>query len=396
MFETADSLATFNSLRTRYLFVVLPETFTNVPDFSITDSTPEFEALCRELGKFEHAAEVEKDQRFNTIAACDSLLTATDWASTWRSLLKESSTIDGLINAASQRLGIAIPSAVENKKKGEGDTGGGQSKASSASKDSKSEEKTKEEEESNVKKEKGADTDAVDAVDNDEEDTINLSSLKCVNALRLPYMTSLLEASPEAKALGLQVVSASLVRRVEIELERALWPMWTDFASEEENHVLINMSTSTKSEMVMVKYPTSAKLSLPFRGRVTCSPSSNKTPRQFLTKMFGISFFVEPALENICVPAWSVKSTTRQDQAYFEQVVTKIKMAMAWDSKQANCRFEPDDGEPDTGKTVNPDLIDFHIIPFRPGDDSDLYKNRVWLNVSWIWLVVDIPIFFFA
>ena len=409
VFQTAENLGKFTAIRARYLCSVLQECFNNVPDFCVKDATPELQSLSESLSKFEYVADLHNDKQFGALATCDALLTAADWATTWNQLLKTSFSLEELVSNALKKFGIptsmASPSTVPGLRLARSVKG-----AATATAIEKPEAEDVQEEsggedghdrplkKQRLLKENGADAKAsADQADKkknaleeedaeeeqEEEEEKQLQSLKCVNRFRLPEL-SILANSPEAEGLQLEFVSASFLRRFELELERVMWLVWTDFSVKEEQSVHIDLAKTNKVEAITVKYPTDLALRMPFRGKITCNPAGAKAPRLFATKAFGINFFVEPPSDNICVPAWGVKTTSRFDLAYFEQVVEKVRFALV---RNKDVQWALEDPKENGGcGAVNPDLVDFHLVPLRPSDDDEkdkdhdrnLCKNSVW------------------
>ena len=411
VFINTDSLAKFISLRTRYLFAVLPECLTNVPDFSVQNVSAHISKLCNLFNKLD--SELQKDRTFVGISACDALLTSTEWASTWHSLLTQVSSVDQLLEAFCKKLGFPAPATSKDlPRKSIGLGGGGGSHPELDAKTTKRKHDGEEGDEERNRNEDGTNEKVTrqqqDAVEEDieeepeegeEYDSVDLSSLQCVNSFRLQSgPQEFLEQSPEAEALRLDRVPASFVRRFELELEKMMWMIWPDFSAHEGSSVILNLAKTSKSEAIMVKYPVDPNLSMPFRGRVTCNPSGVKAPRLFLTKAFGIKFFLEPPQENICVPAWSVKTTARHDLAYFQNIVHKVDVSVV---RRNDVTMKPDeDAEPEEGQKQfcpDPDGLDFHLLPLKPAkaelleSDQDVWMRRrsgLWLSeeVSWLHL----------
>lgn len=92
----------------------------------------------------------------------------------------------------------------------------------------------------------------------------------------------------------------------------------------DESVVLDPLSSSSKDQ-IMVKYPPTSGLSLPFTGYVTSQSSDPKAIH--IGTIFGVKFFLTPSA-NVCVPAWSVKTVTRLDQAFFSYHTDTIKVLL--------------------------------------------------------------------
>ena len=83
MFENAEKLAKFSSLRAKYLCSVLPECFNSAADFSVKDCTPNLLKLCEHFAQCEQIKDFEKDVNFGVLAACDTLMTSVEWPAVW-------------------------------------------------------------------------------------------------------------------------------------------------------------------------------------------------------------------------------------------------------------------------------------------------------------------------
>ena len=380
MFENAENLAKFSSLRAKYLCSVLPECFNSAADFSVKDCTPNLLKLCEHFAQCEQIKDFEKDVNFGVLAACDTLMTSVEWPAVWHYFLTNGSpsTLEEVAGNASRKFSIRLPSkppqvngngnSNSSKDEGEKKTGDGaeaEAKEKAAEAGAPAQEAVQEAEQE------------AEAEEEDDEQLDDFSSLQLVNTYRLPTLDDALDASPEAKALGLSKISGAFLRRFEVELERVMWHIWTDFCEDEETSVSLDLSKTNKTEAIMVKYPTSLGLQLPFRGKVTCNPSGAKAPRHLLTKAFGLNFFVEPPSDNICIPAWSVKTTSRHDLAYFEQIVRKIEIAMLIPQPVPTaCLVNKDSME------VDPDKVVFELIPCvpdpRPDEPNKTFQSPVW------------------
>lgn len=131
--------------------------------------------------------------------------------------------------------------------------------------------------------------------------------------------------SPELKDLGLKDLSVIFVRRFEASLELLLWNVWETLMAKVDEAVVLDPSSSSSKEQIMVKYPTPSDLVLPFTGHVTSQSSDPKAIH--IGTIFGVKFFLTPS-PNVCVPAWSVKTVTRLDQAFFSYHENTIKVLL--------------------------------------------------------------------
>ena len=207
MFENAEKLAKFSSLRAKYLCSVLPECFNSAADFSVKDCTSNLLKLCEHFAQCEQIKDFEKDVNFGVLAGSPS-------------------TLEEVAGNASRKFSIRLPSKPpqvngngnSNSSKAEGEvekkTGDGveaEAKEKAAEAGAPAEEAVQE-----------AEQEAAEAEEEDDEQLDDFSSLQLVNTYRLPTLDDALDASPEAKALGLSKISGAFLRRFEVELERVM------------------------------------------------------------------------------------------------------------------------------------------------------------------------------
>eukprot|EP00435_Cladocopium_sp_Y103_P051674 s1602_g16.t1 len=402
VFLNAQTLDKFCSLRTRYLFAVLAECINNVPEFKLLDGTQEMLDFFLALSKVEL---VGPPTHLATISTCDCFMSSIDWVSSWLTFLKSNTTVDELCESVKKKFGIQMSekdqkskpeSKPEEKEKG--------SKESKESKDAVDSEKP----ENGTgppgpEKHPNEDADAADAAKEqkagegevqdyrvadamcyeDNNDGIKVwvrlgergvdgpapegsqgnagLSLTAVNTFKSKsfgdHDQGFLDGSPEAKALGMKYISSAFIRRFQLQLESALWEVWRCFARNENEGVALDLSATKTAETIMVKYPVAEGLMMPFKGTVTCKPASGRSSQLFLTKAFGLNFYVEPPSDAICVPAWAVKTTNRSDQAYFERQTKNVTFFVVRDSRQS-CHFTGTDDE----QHVDPDQVSFSVL----------------------------------
>ena len=303
VFMDADTLAKFVILRVRYLFALLGECFNSVPDFHLAESTPAmkkfFDTLASLGGK-------DTDPKLVIIGTGDSLLNATDWVSTWATLLTSHTTIDGLVADIQKKFGLPNLSAPPPPKPTEG------GKAEKA--------------ETSETSEKTEDKETGEQVEKNDTDTQKKEwTLSTINSFTGSGQ-EVLGDSDDASLLKLDTVSTVFLRRFEVELESLLWKLWRAVPSKVLDESLLIDPSAPAKDMFHVKYPLPHKnLSLPFMGQVTAA-SDGKASSVFLTSVFGVHFFVQP-VSSVCTPAWAVKTVSRHDQAFFELTTEKYVVA---------------------------------------------------------------------
>ena len=329
MFISDQTLAKFCGLRVRYLFAILSECFNIVPDFTLIRSTQEQKNFFKELGDLP-----QKDCRSSvTIFTCDSLLSADDWVTTWSSLLSSHTTLDGLLADMTHRFDLKVKvDTVETKvdtvgtkapqKIDEAEKDGGEEADDAADDDDDDDDDADDDDDDDD------DDDADDGLDGKQQQmTVWTPSL--VNSFVFFAETSAsgnkLKDSAEVKALALGGLSVIFLRRFEASLELLLWNVWQKLMTKVDDSVVLDPSSSSSKEQIMVKYPTPLDLILPFTGHVTSQTSDPKAIH--IGTIFGLKFFLTPSA-NICVPAWSVKTVTRLDQAFFSYHANSIKVLL--------------------------------------------------------------------
>ncbi len=165
------------------------------------------------------------------------------------------------------------------------------------------------------------------------------------------------EKSMEARSLGLQNMkfSSAFLKIVQTKLEAALWEHYLMMNTGENENVIVNLSS--KKIETYVGYPIKEDLELPYVGKVTMIKTKTSLP---LVTLFGVPFFVEDCQSaDIMVPAWSCKSVTRADIAYFKMKTSPIKLLLVvrTGNKSRSKESEESKSEDAAASTASPTII---------------------------------------
>ena len=145
--------------------------------------------------------------------------------------------------------------------------------------------------------------------------------------------------SLQAKSLGLSefTFSSSFFKCLQAKLEAALWEHYLVSKTQENENVLVNMSA--KKTETFVKFPICPDLQLPFVGKVTMMKTKHSLP--FVT-LFGVPFWIDDCQSvDILIPAWSCKTVTRADIAYFKMQTKKCKVVIINEGHEGGSEQEP-------------------------------------------------------
>lgn len=140
------------------------------------------------------------------------------------------------------------------------------------------------------------------------------------NYQSLQEADGVLQHSPLGKALDLELVCAAGLRSLEKKLELLLWQVFLE-KSCGGSSVQINLLD--KKDQVSVKVPVPDDLCLPFAGTVRLQKPAGKTHFK-LCSAFGLTFYVcspgcDLLSQDVAVAAWSSKTVTKLDQAFFSE-----------------------------------------------------------------------------
>lgn len=134
--------------------------------------------------------------------------------------------------------------------------------------------------------------------------------------------------SIEGRSLQLKsdAFTGSFFKALQCKLECALWQYYSQV---KEESVIINLAG--KKTEAFIKLPIPSDLKLPFIGSVSQIKSKNALP---LATLFGVPFFVESRggeaqSSDVFVPAWTVKTVSKVDQAFL-QVKTEQFHLLLW------------------------------------------------------------------
>eukprot|EP00438_Fugacium_kawagutii_P029202 Skav229537 [mRNA] locus=scaffold568:49055:58809:- [translate_table: standard] len=118
----------------------------------------------------------------------------------------------------------------------------------------------------------------------------------------------------------------------EAKLESALWEWYLNSKTYENDNVIVNLSS--KKLETYVKYPISEDVELPYVGRVSMVKTKNSFP---FVNLFGVQFWIEDCQSaDILIPAWTSKTVTRSDIAYFSMKTTKCKVVLIRPKSKSN------------------------------------------------------------
>ena len=136
--------------------------------------------------------------------------------------------------------------------------------------------------------------------------------------------------SPEAKALDFKknCFTGGFFKVIQSKLALAVWEFFADKQSG-ESKIVINIQGKKPEAFVNLPMPEPHELKLYFVGNVSQIKSNKALP--FVT-VFGVPFFIEARLDaqhvDMFIPAWTVKSVSKVDQAFFHQKDEKLKLLL--------------------------------------------------------------------
>lgn len=156
-----------------------------------------------------------------------------------------------------------------------------------------------------------------------------LSMVNCFADEQADSGKTFLAASHEASILGLEKASfsAGFLKMLQSKLEAALWSMHLSLDTHEGKEIVVNLAS--KRMETYVKYPIDSKLVLPYIGKVTQVKTSTSLP--FVT-LFGVNFYIDEMKNaDVLLPAWTCKTVTRADIAYFKLEKSFYRLALITD-----------------------------------------------------------------
>ena len=391
------------SARARYLFYTLHQCL-QLPQFSLTVRMDTLAALLKVLvslvqedasGYGSEGAYQAALRSFSALVAVDNLMSKGQWVELWSKLLLGASTLQELEANARKEMGLPPPDDLSAKQVRKelgpetaqaGGDGGGGDNADNAVKD---------------KADGGDDSDAeAEAAEADPHQTHGTgpdSPDDFTKGIRLARVNSycptpnMLGGHPDAESLGLSDVNTVTLRRLELQLEDALWRLATAM---EESSSMELFALANKSEAIQMKYPSSETQFLPYVGRVVQGGRQPHGQQQFLCQVFGISFYVEPLPEKsgICVPAWSCRVVTRADMAFWElkRTLHKVKLQSVLNKQQLAPDFKvtlPSEMQnpqtqtsPDKEKNESDGATPSDAAASAPEDQATLAKDQLMLE----------------
>ena len=350
---------------------MLGECFNSVPDFHLKECTPGMKVLFQVLAKL--GSEPETNKSLILLSTADSLLNANEWAQGWAKLLISNQSLDALISDVKTKFGLPdLPgeTEIDEMKKKNGENGN--------DKESKEEELRPgtgdkfNHKDANPNKKESQTTSDASASDNkckknevSDTQTPAETEMKPWTLATINSFTNsqpILGQSAEAAELKLQDASTIFLRRFEVALESVVWRAWNHILAKNptsaDNFVVIDPSAA--KDMFQVKYPMESGLVLPFLGHVSLSSGDAKANSVYLTTVFGVNFYIQP-VASVCAPAWSVKTVTRHDQAYFALKTNKL----------AACCFIPD-----VDPTVRSDCVPLEMQIIDDKESEEEYQQR--------------------
>ena len=198
-------------------------------------------------------------------------------------------------------------------------------------------------------------------------DMVPLSRLNGFSDLSL-IPGGVLHDCPEAYKLGLEAGSFSSQGLVilELRLQALMWKLF-DAASVDPGAVLVNIKSAVSKDRVQVKRPVPESVCLPFVGPVVQSPTQSVQNKSMkLCDLFGMQFWVTPlsadvTSHQVMVPAWSVKTVAKSDQAFFARKVKTFNMVLSAPLITGK-----------EGELMTPSLmdVDVHLVPLEISDED--------------------------
>lgn len=175
-------------------------------------------------------------------------------------------------------------------------------------------------------KEEGQIEDEPEPQSEEEVPAVKVSDIMSLDALNnyqaLQEFDGVLQRSDLGKALDLELVCAAGLRSFERKLELLLWQV---FLQESRGGSSVQINLIDKKDQVSVKVPVPDDLCLPFAGTVRLQkPAGNGKGHFKLCSAFGLTFYVcspgcDLLSQDVAVAAWSSKTVTKMDQAFFSE-----------------------------------------------------------------------------
>ncbi|CAE7539367.1 unnamed protein product [Symbiodinium sp. CCMP2592] len=313
------SLATFLSFRLQYLARIISSACTCVPELVLTNVGDKTWQMLSVWGEKVH-------ESLDILVPFDSMLSAADWAPRWAEVLQQSETAAEINREVASKVAVSQhPEAstgaaafVQIRKQPEvqpsNQGGNNKGDARLAENPGKSEESGRQ-----------------------SSDSVGSVSVTAMNDYVSEAFKESSTASAECKALGLSRVCAKVLKKLECKLNAAIWDVY-ESCSSEMSGVHVNIKTAAGKggkDAVQVNLPIPEGMRLPSVHRL----SATKGPKAiWCCKIFGVpelksvDFFMEACKDclttDVCVPAWSSRPVSRNDQAFFEAVAVKQNVIM--------------------------------------------------------------------
>ena len=138
----------------------------------------------------------------------------------------------------------------------------------------------------------------------------------------------MLEKSPEAISLGIKEFSSPLLMAVLSQMEACLWHIYHRAGEKQNSEMIVVAGPGGKKFDIFAKYPIDPNTQIPFAGRLSLTKSKGSI---FFAKVFGVSFYIEQRSEfsgDVLVPAWSCKTVTSQEKAFFVQKTKTYRLSI--------------------------------------------------------------------
>lgn len=359
MFPTTSQLQALISLRSRYVLSILIEAKDSFEMWKI--SLPEgliqlLSSLAPVMKLFpsgagsssgstsnmEETASKQAGALVSLITAYDNLQPPSTWVEAWVSLLAAGKDFKELGPFLEKNTGISqstIAASVKQQRvqtetpaPADDDQAGRVETSSTGKVDGNDEEMTPK-----LKMEVAAKAEDVSA----EPSASTIQHMLCLNAVNTFIDMShegseYLHHSEHAKTLGLHAAdmfSAQGLKVLEHKLTCVVWKSFDAFSTGKDS-VFLNLQSQDSKSRVQIKRPVSKDLCLPFAGPVTQNPQVVKDGKGFhVTTLFGLPFYIsalsgDVLSQDVLVPAWTVRSVTKADAAYFLPGSTKAQVLL--------------------------------------------------------------------
>ncbi|CAK8992116.1 unnamed protein product [Durusdinium trenchii] len=337
-----DCVDDVTSLRLRYLMLILKEIVTKVQNVS-----PAAKNIIAQLGGLD-----VKSTDFICLCTCDLLMSSSDWASTWSFMLRESQSFEHMCDSMLEKFGLSRDAILKTSKETSSAKTATAAAAATVSRIHTESAVNPKPATADGGDASGADIDglktnadgddraanaaaaaahkaSISSFSGTELTAVPLSMVNCFADEQADSGKTFLAASHEASILGLEKASfsAGFLKMLQSKLEAALWSMHLSLDTHEGKEIVVNLAS--KRMETYVKYPIDSKLVLPYIGKVTQVKTSTSLP--FVT-LFGVNFYIDEMKNaDVLLPAWTCKTVTRADIAYFKLEKSFYRLALITD-----------------------------------------------------------------